>query len=184
MSSLSLFYDANLRLLSNLKCISGEISNTELCSCPPPFTSSAGAHLRHITDHHKRFLEDIETGLIRYDLRYRRREVEQDIICLESEISELMAQLQMVADKVTLNRLIDVSMSVHESAPAATVSSSIARELMFLQSHGIHHLAQVKTILALQGIDIADEDCIASSTVKHLKNLAVGTTTASLKHCA
>ena len=184
MSSLSALYDANLQQLHELARLARAIDNVQLSYCPSPFSSSAGAHIRHITDHYCRFIQDLATGFIRYDLRQRSQDVETDTSCLQKELDQIIRRVEEIAKNAGLNRLLSISMSVAVTSTPTQVSSSIARELIFLHSHTIHHLAQVQTILSLQGIHTTNEFGTAPSTIKHNSKHRPDNDSTNLKRCA
>lgn len=130
--------------------------------------ASIGAHLRHCLDHFDRFFEGLALGTVDYDARERRAPWETNAeVALEviSEFENRLAELPPMP-----GRTLTVWQSVASGADAKRASvSSPARELAFLSSHTIHHLALMRALVDLAGWDDAApaEVGVAYSTRAH-----------------
>lgn len=134
--------------------------------------ASVGAHLRHCLDHFDRFFEGLPLGTIDYDARERRAAWETD----PREALEVIAGFE--ARLATLPAMA-APLTVWQSVASGTdrrraSTSSVARELAFLSSHTIHHLALMRALVDLAGWhDAAPEEVgVAFSTRAH--HAAVG----------
>ena len=115
------------------------------------YANGVGPHLRHILDHFDSFFAGLESGLIDFDARAR---------CQQTELSPGFGQRRLRATVQRLQALessglpasIRVQLSTDDKAASDTTPSSPARELQFLQSHGVHHFALMRRILDERGI--------------------------------
>jgi hypothetical protein len=133
----------------------------------PRFAQTAGPHLRHVIEHYAALLSALAQQPVEYDRRARDREIEQNpalaaqqIAALRSALAHLSAaQLHAPCEVVGLIGLHgEHSVSAH---------SSLARELMFLASHTIHHLAILRPALERDGVQLPAELGKAPATLAH-----------------
>ena len=128
------------------------------------YANGVGPHLRHILDHFDRFFTGLDTGLIDYDDRAR---------CQQTELSPGFGQRRLRATIRQLRGLaldqlpasIRVRLCTDASAAGEVTDSSPARELQFLQSHGVHHFALMRRILDERGIRTHEHFGKAPATV-------------------
>lgn len=138
----------------------------------PHFASSAGAHMRHILDHYSALKDGLACGLVNYNKRNRHSDAEscpnialqmwQEIELWLKDVSQLDADL-----------VIDIvcETSINETKNNQT-KSTLARELVFVSSHAIHHFSLLAVINSLLGnIDESDFG-IAPSTASYRRQQA------------
>lgn len=128
-----------------------------------------GAHLRHVLDHYNAFLAGLPSDVIDYDDRVRGSAVESD----RGEGLRRMAEVELGLLGVKAADL-DRRVRVREEAPddsglEDSSSSSVRRELQFLQSHTVHHWAIVSLLLAKRGIAVSEDFGLAPSTLRYLE---------------
>jgi len=116
----------------------------------PNFMSSAGAHMRHIIDHYFAIIVGIENNLINYDIRSRGSKIEtspDEAIKKMNEISSWIKQLsdEQLYKTITLSTEISIT-----NKKTQTMQTSIARELVFVGSHAVHHFAMITQISTAQ----------------------------------
>ena len=156
---------ANQQTLKDAEQILMGISSQAYVEITDPFKASIGKHMRHITDHCIQLLNGISHNRINYDARERNEVVEQNkpaMIELLQAINDQFAQLSESEDLE-----IFVILSVDENAATPEVRSTLARELVFLQSHTTHHCAIISAMLQLQGVRVPESFGIAASTLKY-----------------
>ncbi len=177
----------NIHTLKEASVILNNIT-TEQYSRPVDAESSAsiGKHVRHIIDHYLCLIKGIGEGKskgmtraivgnkVAYDGRLRDQRYEGDLHIAKQKIDEICVQLNNLsaissADEASARRTIKVSCStsVQQSSPIE-VDSTLQRELVFLQSHTVHHFALIKMIVQGQGMTVNEHFGIAPSTIKHL----------------
>lgn len=138
----------------------------------PHFVSSAGTHMRHILDHYLALKEGLNQGLINYNKRNRFSNVETcpQIALLEwqkvetwlEEVSQLDADLPLIVACET---------SINKTQNTQT-QSTLARELVFVSSHAIHHFSLLAVINSLLGNKDEVNFGIAPNTATYIRQQA------------
>jgi hypothetical protein len=125
--------------------------------------SSIGAHIRHNLDFVNAMLNGIEEKRIDYNARPRDQRVESD---REYAISELLLACESLKNlgPGTLASLVMVRSEVDEDL---WHTSSVSREIEFLNSHTIHHYALVARILDDRGREVSSNFGVAPSTLRY-----------------
>ena len=132
-----------------------------------PWGSSIGAHYRHVLDHFLCLIEGLWDFQINYDHRSRNREIETTVDVARSTTLELLQALQAIpVDALQHDCIVNYSVGYGESN-AQSVSSIVARELMFCVGHAIHHYAILKLLCSMRAVDLPHEFGIAPSTLKY-----------------
>lgn len=129
--------------------------------------SPIGKHVRHILDHFEVFVAGVETGLINYNLRSRESKAESDIKAALDRVHSLMVsmnQLPVINGAVEVETEVAISESINQR-----LSSSLERELAYVTSHGIHHLAYIKLLAKVEQVDLDQWVGIAPATASHLR---------------
>ena len=133
--------------------------------------ATVGAHLRHCLDHFDRFFDGLPLGTIDYDARERRADWETNAAVALDVIAQFERRLAALAPEA--DRLAALPLNVWQSVASGIdtrrmATSSLDRELTFLSSHTIHHLAVMGVVIDLAGWGEADEDMgVAYSTRAH-----------------
>ncbi len=116
----------------------------------PNFESSAGSHIRHIIDHYEAIRIGFISGVIDYNVRSRGANVEivpqlaiNKLTHLSNWISEL--ELSDISKKLTLTTEVSITRK-----KIINIESSLARELLFVGNHAIHHYAIISQIVKKQ----------------------------------
>lgn len=136
----------------------------------PYFSSSSGEHMRHILDHFISLMNGHKSGLIDYDLRNRKSNIESDHQQALLQLTELK-QWILALDVSTLKDILTIKteVSVAEKQPAL-VESNLARELIFVTSHAVHHFSIISIAMQLQDLSIDESFGIAPATATYLRN--------------
>ena len=132
-----------------------------------PWGSSIGAHYRHVLDHFLCLIEGLWDYQINYDHRNRNREIETSVEVARSTTQEVLEALYAIpAD--ALHHDCSVTYSVgYGDCNAQSVSSIVARELMFCVGHAIHHYAIMRLLCSMRAVSLPQEFGIAPSTLKY-----------------
>lgn len=135
----------------------------------PLFISSAGAHMRHIIDHYLALISGLSQGFIDYDVRHRGDKLELEPQLALEKLTQIAHWLQSLAT-TDLNRALVLSteVSVYEKK-TQTVPTSLARELVFVGSHAVHHYAMIAQIAMQQKIDLPANFGIAPATATYFR---------------
>lgn len=126
---------------------------------------SVGAHMRHVADFVQSFLRDLARGAVDYDRRERDERLERDPV-------RARAHLLRLRDGVLELGRLDPRGALEVRAESALVGqawqpSSLARELVVLLSHTVHHYALIAVLLRARGIEPPPELGVAPSTLGH-----------------
>jgi len=136
-----------------------------------PDRQPIGAHLRHALDHMNCFVRGLPEGIVDYDSRDRDAAIESDPRLLRKLLHELMDALRSIPG-ARLGDVIQVRQTASMDTEPLTLNSTVERELVFLSSHTIHHLALVVQFCREEGVNLPDETELAYSTSAHLKTKA------------
>ncbi|SNX28051.1 hypothetical protein SAMN06295945_0371 [Polynucleobacter meluiroseus] len=128
-----------------------------------------GAHIRHIIEHYETLIFK-RSSQINYDTRQRDISLEENPVEAENRLAALSEYLHNVT-LYELDDLVSVSSAGGLFGEVAFINqSSVGRELCFLNSHAIHHLAIIKPACKQLGIPLDEYFGFASSTVAHLES--------------
>ncbi len=130
-----------------------------------------GAHLRHALDHIICFVRGLPQGTVDYDSRDRDAAIESDPKLFRKVLHESMDALRSIPT-ASLGDVIQVRQTASLDSDPVLVKSTIERELVFLSSHTIHHLAIVVQFCRAEGVNLPEETSLAYSTSAYLKTTA------------
>lgn len=166
---ISKLIEANIHSLEVAEKILLNITDCQYRAVIGPFSVSLGKHFRHITDHYQQFLEGLPQALIEYDRRERLQVEENERSAMIMRLRSISNQLSQLTQKPQCDQSLSVCLALEEFGDSPIVPSTLSRELLFLQSHSVHHYAIISAILKLQDIDVAPDFGIAPSTLKYEK---------------
>ncbi len=136
---------------------------------PPPFQSTAGAHVRHTVDHYDQFLAGLPDRCLDYQARQRDMRIAEDrhyaASHIRQQIESLRAQAQTLDEGTALQVRLEAGSDDRDAA--LWTESTIERELDFLLSHTIHHQALIAFILKTRGVSVPDHFGMAPSTIRY-----------------
>ncbi len=129
----------------------------------PPFARGGiGKHVRHVLEFYH-ILLCAQDRIVDYDTRCREAEIETDPRKAAERAIELKQMLHDLHDRAN-ETLTVVSTDEHGTL---RVASTLERELVFLASHTVHHMAIIRMIGELLGRAVADRFGVAPSTLQH-----------------
>jgi uncharacterized damage-inducible protein DinB len=138
----------------------------------PHFASSAGVHMRHILDHYLALIEGLDRGLVNYNKRNRYSQVEtcpQTALTQWQKIAAWLTQISQMDADLPLTVVSETSVIETQNA---TVQSTLARELVFVSSHAVHHFSLLAVISSLLGNQQQLNLGIAPTTATYLRQQA------------
>jgi len=139
---------------------------------PPHFSSSIGAHIRHVVDHFLALIGSEHSGEINYNKRNRHGDVEQFPHAAIEKLEHISAWLLKVS-KQPLNQTVLVTTEIDIShTQSATCESTLERELVFAASHAIHHYSLIRIIRSMQGKSMPEFFGYAPATITHINKSA------------
>lgn len=116
----------------------------------PNFISSTGSHMRHIIDHYVAVINGMETGIIDYDQRSRGGDLESNPATALKKMEEIATWIGNISDEM-LNKTLNLSTEISVTEKhVQQVPTSLARELIFVGSHAVHHYAMINQISIAQ----------------------------------
>ena len=152
------------RLLDELATVLRRISPTAYTARPfPRVSGSIGQHVRHILDHVAGLCATARSGVLSYDWRERGTDVEADVSAALRTIRHLQGTLTEFDDCDENAPITLTSVVAHGAAPVAA-RSTLAREILFVISHTVHHQALIALLLSAAGRRVPDAFGLAPST--------------------
>lgn len=156
MSSQQSLIDINIAALQEGLHVLG-LLNTEQYKqgYKPAFQSAIGTHFRHILEHYRCFLVQIDDHLFRYDKRARDQRLETDLNYAQETVYEVIESLKqfdmsLFTDQYEIGELqVDGDLTEYL---IGGVNTTLERELMFLQSHSMHHYAMIAAMTRALGL--------------------------------
>ena len=136
--------------------------------------SSIGAHCRHIIEFYQSFLKGISSGKIDYDDRPRSPALETDrslaIKAIHDIRQQLTALLKRDLKREQPTEQFNLQAQVDFGCPVVT-KTNLARELVFLQAHSVHHQAMIALLMLCFEQTVPEEFGFATSTRINNKEL-------------
>jgi len=131
----------------------------------PAFQSTIGAHFRHVLEHYRCFLGQMTSRKFCYDDRDRDQLLECDRVYASTTIVDLIDQLTELDSD-----LFDQDYSIEDQQVAGRVKTTLHRELLFLQSHTVHHYAIIGAMTRAFGKRPDEDFGVAIATREHHKS--------------
>jgi hypothetical protein len=139
----------------------------------PYFSSSIGAHVRHIVDHFLALKQASTSGVINYNKRNRHGDVEHFPKSAIAECESISTWLHETCSSELLTQSVQVITDIEISHTKSTAcESTLERELVFAASHAIHHYALIRIIRNIQGKALPEFFGYAPATVKYITRSA------------
>jgi hypothetical protein len=138
----------------------------------PHFASSAGTHMRHILDHYLALKDGINQGVVNYNKRNRFSSIEscpQMALLQWQKVEQWLKEVSQLDADMPLSVVCETS--VNETQNIQT-QSTLARELVFVSSHAIHHFSLLAVINSLLGNKDEVNFGIAPSTATYIRQQA------------
>lgn len=146
-SSLSPLIDENVQTLAQLAKLLGSVSAQDYQRpLGAKATQSLGKHVRHILEHYQTLLDACATAPAQasFDYEQRKREaaLETQPDRASERVADLQAGLKALANMPPFTALtLSYPVAVGETDEPTALPTSLGRELAFLTSHSIHHMA-------------------------------------------
>jgi hypothetical protein len=115
------------------------------------FHSPLGAHVRHCIDHVDALLNGIASGEIQYDRRERGTAIERERASGLAAAADRAELVRSIGDAM-LDSTIVVEALVAPAAPPLRFDSTVAREVLYVFHHTVHHTALMSAQATNMGI--------------------------------
>ncbi|MGM1053290.1 MAG: DinB family protein [Pseudomonadota bacterium] len=131
-----------------------------------------GKHVRHIIDHYSALFGGLEDGGQSLDYEHRRRDetLEEWPHRAAERLVSLETSLLGLADQSPPTRL---TLDYPLDEERLLLGSSIERELAFLTSHTIHHMAILGLLAEQVGVSLPESFGVHPSTLRHWQREAM-----------
>ncbi|MDW7747285.1 DinB family protein [Halomonas sp.] len=125
-----------------------------------------GKHVRHIIDHYDALLEGLDRGeeVIDYEQRRRDEALEQWPQQAASHLADIESRLSALGSEPSSGSL---TLAYPLDDEGLFLASSLNRELAFLTSHSIHHMAIIALLAEQSGIHLPETFGVHPSTLRH-----------------
>jgi len=153
----------NDQLLAPLEEALGTLPESAYRSTPAPHGGSIGQQTRHVLDHYDLLLGH-RGGSIDYGRRRRDERTERDPAVAARRLRTVRDHLQRLDAGDHALRVWQETLSDGDRLP---LESSLARELAFVASHTVHHLAVIALLADWQGVSLPSTFGVAPSTLNH-----------------
>lgn len=130
------------------------------------FHSPLGAHVRHCIDHVDALLHGIASGEICYDRRERGTAIEHDRAAGLAAAADRAVLVRAIGDAV-LDSSIAVRALVAPAAPELEFDSTVAREVLYVFHHTVHHTALMSAQATNMGVQPDPRAGRAPATIAH-----------------
>lgn len=160
---------SQLEILNQGKSYLAAIDDNQYVEVKAPlFSSSVGTHIRHIVDHYQALMER-KNHVVNYNKRQRFSKIET---CRLTALVAIDAIIEWLTD-LSEHHLTESVSVISEIALSEEVDSltgsTLARELVFVSSHAVHHYSIIKVISGLQNVRLPDTFGIAPATASFLR---------------
>lgn len=165
----------NVEILQQLATLVARLTDAQYLHVERRLTGAhIGAHVRHVLDHYRLFLAGLPAGAVDYDARERDTAVERERGAALALVQALCAGLRALPP-ATFGRPLHVhQQGAQQAGRFEHVESRVDRELLFLQSHTVHHHALIGLLARLQGVEPPEHFGVAPSTIAWLERRAAG----------
>lgn len=128
----------------------------------PAFQATIGAHYRHVIEHYRCLFGQVAEAVFCYDKRERDEELESDREYALRSIADIIGQLEAINSEA-----FDQHYHIVDHQLAAPLQTTLQRELLFLQSHTVHHYAIIAAMARGLGKQTMPDFGVAIATIKH-----------------
>jgi hypothetical protein len=166
--------DSALEILTQGESLLAEIeSDSYTKKLPAAFNASIGGHYRHCLDHFRSLLDSASSGDLNYDHRERGTLIENDRFAALNATREVRLGFQSLCADCVYRELNVTSRTSYSAHGSQSSRSTVAREIMYVVAHAVHHYALIGIMGGLMGLKMAPGFGVAPSTLKHQETAAV-----------
>jgi uncharacterized damage-inducible protein DinB len=132
-----------------------------------------GKHVRHIIDHYCSLLLAAATpgAMLDYENRDRELSLETDRRAGANRLAEILLTLR---SRFSASHAGELAMQHTSDEQGQVVATSVNRELVFLASHTVHHMAIIGMLAEQAGVEISAEFGVHPSTLRYMQKQALG----------
>ena len=155
--------NSNLKILDEGLLMLSKLNQAEYqLSLKPTFESTIGAHFRHLMEHYRCFLDQYSSGEICYDKRLRDQRLENEL----TYAIHVMAVLQTNLSDINA-RYFNQTIMLVDQVTVGSMTTTLNRELLFLQSHSVHHYTTIAAMARMHGVQPEADFGVAIATLAY-----------------
>lgn len=125
----------------------------------------AGPHVRHCLDYFHALKAGVDSGVIDYNARRRGSAIERNAAAALTDIADMLVWLRRV--EIADEPIWVIAEYSNVTQAIGKFRSSIAREMLHVIEHTVHHAAFIVAIAARHGIDLDEQTGVAAATRSH-----------------
>ena len=134
----------------------------------PHLSGSIGKHIRHVIDHYLALEQGLVDGLVDYNQRHRNSNIEDSPSVALDSLNAIINWLENITSEqlensVTVRSEVSISGTLNIQGNA-----TLAREILFVSSHAIHHFSLISVARSLQGYEVPQYFGYAPATISYL----------------
>lgn len=157
--------ELNLKQLRVLQNVISQLSPVQYSQpVQLPHAPTIGRHVRHIIEHYQQLLSALTDGQLNYANRPRETNIERQPRLAREQLTNIKRTLEATA------LLTSYPLVLH--ANGQELPTSWGRELEFVHSHTVHHLALIHIIAKEFDIPLNDAVGVHPSTMEYLRQCA------------
>ncbi|MEL7968541.1 hypothetical protein AAG587_19405 [Vreelandella neptunia] len=160
--------DENTQPLTQLQKLLATIQST---SYQRLFGSqSVGKHVRHVLEHYHTLLTGVNDSIKEIDIDYEQRPRQT---ALEENPDVAAKAITLIKGSLTssTDRSMDTPIVIHHpigyEGRSLPLTSSLGRELAFLSSHTVHHMALIRLLCESMSITLSSDFGVHPSTLRY-----------------
>jgi uncharacterized damage-inducible protein DinB len=162
-----------IEVLNQGETLLAEIENDDyIRKLPGALNASIGGHYRHCLDHFRSLLQAASADGLNYDHRERGTPVESDRFAALNATRELRTAYQRLSVPCLSRKLHVTCKTSYATNDSQTAGSTVAREVMYVVAHAVHHYALIGIMGGMLGLKMPDGFGVAPSTVKFRSGLS------------
>lgn len=122
-----------------------------------------GAHYRHVLDHFAVLIRSSERGVVDYEARDRDPRIERE----RTHAQEVTTVVLRAVRELDPERSLQIRLRGGAAAELdlGTIPTTMARELVFVMLHAVHHYALVALELRMRGVPVDPSFGVAPATL-------------------
>jgi uncharacterized damage-inducible protein DinB len=123
-------------------------------------------------EHFQLLMAAVPVGCADYDARTRNETIERSPVMFLEALDAVVSQLSAL-DQTSMTLPLNVRMLVAPGTERIEIASTLGRELAFVSSHAIHHIAIITALAESMGIVLPEGYGVAYSTSAHRSTTSV-----------
>ncbi|WP_191601000.1 DinB family protein [Marinomonas algicola] len=160
----------NIETINQAQDLLDSLDEESYCHiCSPHMSSSIGQHIRHIIDNYLVLVEGMPNKHIDYNGRRRGAKVETCLDTAKAELKQLQHWLLSVNQDFLDSSITIISEVCLQEEQSERINSNLHRELLFVASHCIHHMALIGVAVKLQNRETPKFFGLAPATATYVR---------------